>query len=398
MSLGLLGGLSPAAPDQIIRLMALHRADPRADKVDLGVGMYRTEDGRTPVLAAVREAERRIWEDEETKGYTGLAGTPEFHRALGTLLLGPDAPWERIACLATPGGTGAIRQALDLVRMARPEARVWLPAPTWPNHPAILAAVGLQARSYTYWDADAGRVDGAAMFADLAGMAAGDILMLHGCCHNPTGGDLTPALWAEVADLCARTGAVPLVDMAYQGFGDGLDADAEGLRGLVAALPEVLVGASCSKTFGLYRERVGLVLAVTGSPDVRQKTQAALDRLNRLAFAFPPDHGARVVTTILEDPGLRETWRGELARMRTRINEMRAGLAEALNAAQGDASYDWLAEGRGLFARLVASPAQVARLREDHAVYLVEDGRMNIAGLTPATLPRVAEALAREGL
>ena len=383
--------VTPPEPDKIIRLMGMFAADPRADKVDLGVGVYRSPEGKTPVMAAVKAAEHAIWERQETKGYVGLRGDPGFIDAMRRLILGDAVPEARVAGAGTPGGTAAVRQVLETVHRLRPEATVWISDPTWPNHPAIIDHLGQKRRTYRYYDAETGGLDREGMLADLAGVAAGDVILLHGCCHNPTGVDPTLADWRALADLCARTGAIPFVDMAYQGFGDGLEADAAGVRLLARALPEVFVAASCSKNFGLYRERVGVVLIVS---DAKAAAEGVLAGMNRQNFAFPPDHGARVVQDILSDQALGAQWRAELEAMRKVMQGNRAALAKALREATGSDRFGFLAAHRGMFSLIGASPEQVDMLREKHGIYLVGDGRMNVAGLTAQAIPKVAAALA----
>ena len=383
--------VTPPEPDKIIRLMGMFAADARTDKVDLGVGVYRSPEGTTPVMAAVKEAEHRIWAAQESKTYVGLRGDLGFLDAMRRLILGESVPADRVAGAGTPGGTGAVRQVLETVHRLNPQATVWISDPTWPNHPAIIDHLGQKRQSYLYYDATTGGIDRAGMMADLAGAGRGDLILLHGCCHNPTGADLLPDDWQEIAALCARTGAIPFVDMAYQGFGAGLEADAAGVRLLATALPEVLIAASCSKNFGLYRERVGTVLIVT---EAKAAAEGVLAGMNRQNFAFPPDHGARVVQEILGDEALGALWRGELEGMRRAMEGNRRALAVALRAATGSDRFGFLAAHRGMFSLIGATPAQVDRLREDHGIYLVGDGRMNVAGLTPETIPRVARALA----
>ncbi len=390
---GLFATLAAPAPDPIIALMQRFAADPRPDRIDLGVGVYRDAAGRTPVMAAVAAAEARILATQATKGYLGLGGDPGFLAAMQGLLLGPAAAPERCASVATPGGSGALRQVLALARQANPAAAVWIGRPSWPNHAAIAEGLGMAVRGHAYLGAD-GRVDSAAMLADLEGAARGDVVILHASCHNPSGADLTPDDWAALATLCERRGVVPLVDVAYQGFGAAVEEDVAGLRLLATRLEEVLVAASGSKSFGLYRERVGLALALCDGPQAAGRVGAALASLNRRNFAFPPDHGARTVTTILRDATLRADWQAELDAMRQRIARTRTALTEALRRATGGARFDALATHRGMFSLLDLSPAQVEALRATHGIYLVPDGRANIAGLTHDTLPRTAAAIA----
>lgn len=384
--------LPPAQEDKILRIMGAFAADARAEKIDLGVGVYRAADGTTPVMRAVRAAEARVLAGQTTKSYTALTGEPAFGAALAAWVLGPElARSGRLAVAATPGGTGAVRQALELVRAARPGTTVWVSDPSWPNHAAILDAMGMTWRPYRYFDRATGGLDRAGMREDLGSMAEGDVLLLHGCCHNPTGVDPTTQDWATLADLATTRGAVPLIDVAYLGLGDGAEADAAGLRALVAQVPEALLTVSGSKSFGLYRERVGAVLALAEDPG---RVAGWLAWLNRLAYAFPPDHGARVVTEILGDPELRADWETELAEMRARIAAMRAGLAAALRAETGSDRFGFLGGHRGMFSLSGARPDQVETLRRDHALYMIGDGRINVAGLTEATIPATARALA----
>ncbi|MGR3436910.1 MAG: amino acid aminotransferase [Shimia sp.] len=390
--------LTPPAEDKILALMSAFRADPRTDKIDLGVGVYKDAEGRTPVMRAVKAAEERIWQAQDTKAYTGLAGDPAFGDAMAGLVLGDAVPRDRVAVAATPGGTGALRQGFELVRMAAPGATVWLSDPTWPNHPSILNFMGMPTRSYRYFDARTRGLDWQGMLADLGEVAAGDVVVLHGCCHNPTGANPTPQQWEAVIEVLRTRGAVPLVDIAYQGFGDGLEADAAPTRAIARALPEVIVAASCSKNFGIYRERTGALMAISEDPSRTALNQGTLAFLNRQNFSFPPDHGARIVTTILGDASLRADWEAELEEVRLGMLGLRERLAAALRDAVGSDRFGFLAAHRGMFSRLGASPAQVARLREEHGVYMVGDSRMNVAGLNARTVPRLAEAIAAVGV
>jgi aromatic-amino-acid transaminase len=386
--------LTPPPPDTILALMQAFRDDPRAHKIDLGVGVWRDAAGRTPVMRAVRAAERAIWEAETTKTYTALAGEPAFGAAMAELILGAGHDAGRVAFAAQPGGTGAVRQALELVRIAAPGATLWLSDPTWPNHVSIAAHLGLPMRRYRYFDAATGGVDLGGLLADLGRAAAGDVVLLHGSCHNPTGANPAPADWAEIARLLADRGLTPLVDLAYQGFGDGLEADAAPTRTLARTCPEVLIAASCSKNFGIYRERTGILLALGDSPEHRDRVQGALATLNRVNFSFPPDHGARVVTTVLTDPALRADWEAELADIRSTMIRLREALARALAEATGSDRFGFVAAHRGMFSRLGLGPGAVERLRRDFAIYMVGDSRINVAGLSDDTIPRLAQAVA----
>lgn len=394
----MLNALTPQAPDKILALMAAYREDPRETKIDLGVGVYKDASGNTPVMRAVKAAERRLVEEQATKVYTGLAGDPAFADALSTLVLGEARQADRLACVATPGGTGAVRQGLELVRMAAPDATLWLSDPTWPNHPAIATYLGTPQRTYRYFDAATGGVDFDAMMANLGAARAGDVVLLHGCCHNPTGADLTGPQWEAVTDLVIARDLVPFVDIAYQGFGDGLDVDAAGLRAMAARVPEMLIAASCSKNFGIYRERTGLLMALATSADRLRVTQAAMAALNRLNFSFPPDHGARVVTMILSDPALRADWAAELEAVRNGMLGLRAALADALRERTHSDRFGFLASHRGMFSLLGATPEQVEAMRRDAGIYMVSDSRLNIAGLNRETVPRLADAIVAAGV
>jgi aspartate aminotransferase len=389
--------LKPQPPDKIIELMGLFAADPRSDKLDLGVGVYKDPEGRTPIMRAVKRAEERLLREQATKSYVGLLGDLGFVDLMRGLILGEAVAPERVAGAQTPGGTGAVRQLLELVRLARPGATVWYSEPTWPNHPAIISHVGLAARTYRYFDPATCQVDGEGLRADLEDLAAGDVVLLHGCCHNPTGANLTTEDWADLTALIGRRHAIPMIDLAYQGFGDGIEADAEGLRLMAAALPEMLIAASCSKNFGLYRDRVGAAFAISASAETAAVTKGALAALNRVNYSFPPDHGAKVVQIILADPELRAEWEHELAEMRATMLRLRTGLAEALRRETNSDRFDFVAEHRGMFSRLGLDPEQVAALRADHGVYMVGDSRINIAGLPADGLARFARAIVAVG-
>ncbi len=379
--------------DGIIALMQAFADDTRMGKIDLGVGVYRDAAGRTPVMAAVKAAETRIVETQETKTYLSLAGDSAFLESMRDLVLGGAVPAGRVAAVGTPGGTSAVRQICELIRLARPEATIWVSAQTWPNHGPLIRAAGLGIRAYRYLDPEAGALDRDGMMADLEAVARGDVVLLHGCCHNPTGVDLGLQDWAEIGALLERRGAIPFVDMAYQGFGEGLDADAAGLRHLAARLPEMLVAGSCSKNFGLYRERVGIAMAVVPEGQ-RARLAGTLAGLSRQVFAFPPDHGGRVVSTILGDPALRIMWSRELDEMRLRVAANRRGLADALRTATGSDRFGFISGQRGMFSLLPLSPAQIETLRAAHGIYMLGDGRVNMAGLNEASVPVLAQAMA----
>ncbi len=390
----MLNALTPQPADKILALVAAYRADTRDTKIDLGVGVYKNADGLTPVMRAVKAAEQRIWQAQDSKAYTGLAGDPAFANAMIGLILGDDVPRTNVAAVATPGGTGAIRQAFELVQMASPGATVWISAPTWPNHPSILKYMGIPMSEYRYFDPETCAVDFDGMMADLGDIAEGDIVLLHGCCHNPTGANLNQVQWDQVIDALNAKAAIPMIDIAYQGFGDGLEADGVAVRKVAAACKQSIIAASCSKNFGIYRERTGILMAVSNDAADMALAQATLAFLNRQNYSFPPDHGARIVTEILNDAALRADWEAELEDVRNGMLKLRRDLADALQDATGSNRFGFIAEHRGMFSRLGITPEQVEKLRAEHAVYMVGDSRINIAGLNAQTVPLLAKAIA----
>ena len=394
----MLNALHAQPQDKILQLIQMFKDDPRVTKIDLGVGVYKDATGLTPVMRAVKAAEKQLWETEKTKTYTGLAGEPAYAEAMQSLLLDGVVPADRLSAIATPGGTGAIRQALELIQLASPDATVWLSNPTWPNHPSIIKYLGMKMAEYRYFDTDSRGVDFDGMMTDLAGVKPGDVVLLHACCHNPTGANLKLPQWAAVAELLDKTGAIPFIDIAYQGFGDGLEQDAAGMRVLAQRLPEMLIAASCSKNFGIYRERTGILIAISPRADMRAVVQGNLAFLNRQNFSFPPDHGARLVTMILNDPALRADWQAELEEVRQNMLSLRESLAAELRRLSGSDRFGFLAQHRGMFSRLGATPEQVETLRRDHGVYMVGDSRMNIAGLNARTVPILAQAIIDAGV
>ncbi len=390
--------LSEQPKDKILALMAAYREDPRDTKVDLGVGVYKDASGHTPVMRAVKEAERRLVKEQDSKAYTGLAGDPAFADAMIGLVLDDAVARNRVAAVATPGGTGAIRQGLELIKLANPGATIWYSDPTWPNHPSIINYLGMKSKTYRYFDAESRGVDYVGMLTDLGGVLPGDIVLLHGCCHNPTGANLTLPQWKGVIELLNEKSAMPFVDIAYQGFGDGLAKDGEATRMIAAGFDNALIAASCSKNFGVYRERTGILMAVARDEAQRDLAQQNMAFLNRQNFSFPPDHGARVVTMILTDPELRADWEAELEEVRLGMLDLRKQLADELRRLSNSDRFDFLAEHRGMFSRLGTSPDKVEKLRADHGIYMVGDSRMNIAGLNADTIPVLARAIIDAGV
>ncbi|MEL6619339.1 MAG: amino acid aminotransferase [Pseudomonadota bacterium] len=389
--------LKAQKPDAILALMQMYRDDPRDTKVDLGVGVYKDASGNTPVMRAIKAAEQQVWENQTSKSYVGLAGAPDFNDAMVRLVLGDAVPRAAISSVATPGGTGAVRQAFELIRLTNPAARVFVSNPTWPNHLSILDYLGMETVLYRYFDHDTRGVDFDGMIADLKQARAGDVILLHGCCHNPTGANLTGPQWDAVIGVLNDTGATPMIDIAYQGFGDGLEQDAAGTRKVAAAVPESLIAASCSKNFGIYRERTGILMLTAAGTD-KAVAQSTLAFLNRQNYSFPPDHGARLVTTILNDDALRTDWMAELEEMRLGMLSLREQLAKELERRSGSNRFGFVAEHRGMFSRLGAAPELVVKMREESGIYMVGDSRVNIAGLNADTVPVLAEAIVAAGV
>ena len=384
--------------DKILALMQVYKEDPRENKIDLGVGVYKDASGQTPIMQSIKQAEHMLWETQNTKSYVGLTGTPEFSQTMIDLVLGDKFDKNLTASAATPGGTGAVRQAFELGKLANPNLRVFVSDPTWPNHLSILKYLGIPVEPYRYFDAKTRAVDFSSMMTDLENAKEGDLILLHGCCHNPTGANLKAPEWDAVIELLLKSGATPMIDIAYQGFGDGLEEDASGVRKLVNSVPETIIAASCSKNFGIYRERTGLLIVVSHDKDARDLNQSTLAFLNRQNFSFPPDHGARLVTMVLSDAELKRSWMEELEAVRTSMLSLRTQLATELEKLSGSNRFGFLADHRGMFSRLGASPEQVNELRENHAVYMVGDSRLNIAGLNSKTVPVLAKAIVDCGI
>jgi aromatic-amino-acid transaminase len=385
--------LQPAPTDKILALIGLYRADPRPNKVDLGVGVYKDSAGKTPVMRAVREAEKRLLQGQDTKTYLGLAGDTAFNVAMTGLVFGTAADAGRIRAAQAPGGSGALRLVAELLQRSRPGVTVWMSDPTWPNHLPVMRGAGLATRDYPYFDAATGAVRFDAMLDALKAAAGGDVVLLHGCCHNPTGANLDAGQWRAVADLLVEKGLLPFIDIAYQGFGEGLDGDAEGLRIVAAKVPELVVAASCSKNFSVYRDRVGAAMVMAKDSAQADIAMGQMLAAARTLYSMPPDHGAAAVRIVLEDPALRADWQAELEEMRTRMLRLRVEFADALRRQSNSDRFDFIAEHRGMFSRLGLAEAQVQRLRDEHAVYMVGDSRINVAGLPENGLDDLAKAI-----
>ena len=362
----------------------------RTEKLDLGVGVYKDAGGATPIMRAVREAEQRLHDGQATKTYLGLAGDVAFNAAMIGLVFGEAADRARLRAAQTPGGTGALRMLAELIRLAKPDATVWVPDPTWPNHMPILRGTGLATKVYPYFDAATSSVRFDAMMETLKTVPAGDVVLLHGCCHNPTGADLSADQWRALAALLAERGLTPFLDIAYQGFGEGLEEDAAGLRILAETVPELLAAASCSKNFSVYRDRAGAALLLAKDAAQADTAYSQLLTAGRALWSMPPDHAAACVRIILEDAALKADWKAELEEVRLRMLTLREGFAEALRRQSNSARFDFIARQRGMFSRLGISGDEVARLRTEHGVYIVGDSRFNVAGLPGDRLDELA--------
>lgn len=395
--------ISSAPSDPIFGIVEAFRADPRPEKINLAAGVYMEENGVTPILASVREAERRILSSATTKLYKPIGGDPALVKLMRALIfrepgapfgaLPPVASSGRVEVLHTPGGTGAVRLAVELVRRLRPGAEIWVSDPTWPNHPQIADAVGVRHRSHPWTTANVRELDMEAVLGAIASAKPGDAFIFHGACHNPTGIDPTAAQWGAIADAVAARGVLPILDFAYQGLGDGLVEDAASLRAFLATGGEVLVAASASKNFALYDERVGALAIVAADPAAAAAILTHAKVAIRAAWSNPPGHGGEIVAEILGDDALRAQWELEVTAMRERINGNRRAFVAAL-AEAGAGDFSHLLTGRGMFSLLGLSDAQLARLRDEHAIYLVARGRINFAGLSAAKIPIVATAVA----
>lgn len=392
--------LRPKPADKILKLMKAYREDTRSEKIDLGVGVYKNSTGITPIMQAVKKAEQRIWEEQQTKAYVGLEGDSAFNDSMIGLILNNTIERDRIAAVATPGGSGAVRQAFELIRQANPNVRVFVSNPTWPNHVSMLSYLGIEQIDYRYFDERSRGIDIQGMLDDISKARPGDVVLLHGCCHNPTGANLTSVEWDEVISMLQRTGATPMIDIAYQGFGEGVEQDAVATRKVAESCPETLIAASCSKNFGIYRERTGQLMLITQEKDkssVKMK-QETLAFLNRQNYSFPPDHGGRIVSTILNDSSLRVLWEAELERIRTSLLDIRNLLAATLQELSHSDRFGFITQHRGMFSQLGCNFEQVKVLRENYAIYMVDDSRINVAGLTEEKVPVVAKAIIKVGI
>lgn len=387
----MLNRLEAQAPDALLALIRLHAADPRADKIDLGVGVYRTEEGATPVFRAIKAAEQRLVDEQDSKSYLGPEGDTGFVAALMPYIFGPDATMGgRLAGMQTPGGTGAVRLAVALAQKAGAR-RVHMGVPSWPNHAQIMADIGLEVASFDHANPD-GSANLDAVLGAIRGAGPDEAILLHICCHNPTGVDYTPDQWAAITAAIAESGTFPILDSAYQGLGGGMEQDAAGMRALLAAVPEALIAYSCDKNFGMYRDRVGALYMLAESPTGLDAITSNANALARASWSMPPDHGAAAVRLILRDPDLTKVWLAELDEMRARMRQVRDALAAAGTAGRIDLAP--LGSQNGLFSIVPVTKDEVVALREDHGIYMAASGRINIAGLTMGNLPKFIAALA----
>ena len=382
-----LADLPPVTSDSLLALIALCDADPRSEKIDVGVGVFRDAVGNTPILKVMKEAEQRLVDTQVTKAYLGSAGDKRFAELLRPILLGEHANDDRIAGLQTPGGCGALRLGFELLAAVSPSARVLVGTPTWPNHPPIIRSANLEIVEYPYYERGQGAIRFEDMIAALEAGEPGDIALLHGCCHNPTGADLSEDQWREVVRVVCDRGLMPLIDIAYQGFGRGLDEDAFGVRLMLSACDEVVIAQSCDKNFGVYRDRVGSLWVKTGAVDSTKTAMAHVHQKAREMWSMPPDHGAAAVHIILEDNELRERWLVELKAMRDRINSVRQRIASA------DPRLAFIGRQYGMFSMLSLSSEQVLKLRADHAIYMADSGRFNVVGLGDDQIDRFTAAV-----
>lgn len=392
--------VEPAPPDPILGLGEEFKADPEPAKVNLTVGVYRDGAGETPILDVVRDAEAKLLETVATKSYAPIAGDPGYVAAVQDLVLEDGGPLSaaraegRAVTVDTAGGTGGLRIAGELLRSTGAATTVWISDPTWENHASVFRAAGLGVSTYPYLDRTSGRLAFGEMFEALEKVPSGDVVLLHGCCHNPTGVDPSPAQWHEIAALLGSRDVVPLVDFAYQGLGRGITEDAESLSILAGSCPEMIVCNSFSKNFGLYNERVGALSVICSEKSVAEAVSSRLKAVIRATWSNPPVHGAHIVTTVLGDPELRSRWEDEVRSMRDRIRSMRRLLVEALEERGVTRDVRYLVEQQGMFAYSGLDVEQARRLRDEFAVYVLDSGRMNVAGITTENLDRLADALA----
>lgn len=386
--------LTAAPPDAILGLNEAFKEDSSPKKINLGVGVYKDPAGVTPVLDCVKEAERRLVSSENSKAYLPINGHPDYGRFVPSLLFGDAVSPDRVSTIQTPGGTGALRVAGDFIHQLMPDSKIWLSNPTWANHPNVFAAAGVTVDKYGYYNADSMGLDFPAMVEDLQRVQPGDVVLLHGCCHNPTGVDPSREQWKQIGALLAERKALPLVDFAYQGFAEGLEQDAQGLRSLLETHDELFVCSSFSKNFGLYRERVGALVSLSKDATTNQTVMSQLKRVVRTNYSNPPSHGASIVATVLGDAELTTQWHDELAVMRKRISGMRSLLVTTLRDSGVQKDFSFIEKQNGMFSFSGLTKEQVEQLRSDYSIYIVGSGRINVAGITEGNVGYLCESIA----
>jgi len=388
--------LQMAPPDAILGLTEAFKKDPNPDKINLSVGVYQDKEGHTPILDCVKEAERRLLDTRDSKGYLAITGIAEYGTSVRELVFGADDPLVasgRARTLQAPGGTGACRVAGDFLAQKLGVRRIWVSDPTWANHPGIFKAAGLEVETYPYMDAPSTGMDFDAMLAALKELPAGEAVCLHGCCHNPSGIDPTVDQWSQIAGVLAERDLLPMVDFAYQGFGDGLSEDAAGVRELCSHVSEVLIATSYSKNFGLYSERTGALTIVARSDEAAEVALSHAKICARTNYSNPPEHGGAIVATVLADDELRAQWKRDVADMRDRINGMRHSFADTMKAKGASQDFSFITRQRGMFSFSGLTPLQVDELRTKYSIYIVRSGRINVAGMTPANMDRLCDAI-----
>ena len=389
--------LQPLPPDPILGLNAAFKADSNPKKVDLGIGVYKDEDGATPIMKAVKEAEKRILDSQMTKAYVGPMGAVGYNEAVAELILGATLKnrlGDRRITIQTPGGCGGLRIAAEFIAQANPNATIWVSNPTWANHKPLIGSAGLKFNSYPYYNYKAHSVDFEGMLSALANVPNGDVVLLHGCCHNPSGADLSPNQWIAIRDLALKQGFTIFVDLAYQGMGDGLEEDVVGVRLLAESLPELIVVNSCSKNFGLYRERTGAISLICQNELAASSACTLLAAAARANYSMPPDHGAAIVQLICEDPFLYSIWQEELKEIRNRINRLRVTFSESLKQSGAEKDFGFMQNEKGMFSFLGVTQGQIQELINKYAIYLVDSSRINIASINRGNIDYVSESIA----
>ena len=386
--------LKPMPADAILGLIVEHRNDPRPEKIDLGVGVYRDASGQTPVPDTVKQAEKRLLESQASKAYIGTAGDPLFNASMQALTFDAAVPDDRLITIQTPGGSGALRVAAGIVLRAKKNPTVWVSTPTWANHEPLLGGAGMMLKEYPYYDRRGHVIQIDAMLETLQAVPKGDLVLFHACCHNPSGLDPSAQQWRAITDILLERELVPFIDLAYQGFAKNLDADAFAIRHMASLLPEMIVTSSCSKNFGLYRDRVGALSVLAASAASVPILASQLSHYVRTLYSMPPDHGAAIVSIILNDDDLRARWVDEVKGMRDRIHDMRALLSNALKAKAPDHDFSHLVHANGMFCFLGVSPQQVGILKKDYGIYMVDSSRINVAGITVENVDYLASSIA----